>query len=652
MTSKKLSAKRIFSVMKTQLYQTRLLLSLCMLVLLILPVSVLTGELANKQHSDYFWESYLYSVNDVFELSTLAPLLLLALGLAVMQFGYLHKRQKLDYFHALPVLRSEHYLGRVFSAALSLLVSIIIVGIMLTASLSSIVGFKSDAIGYVWLLCGILFVVGMAVYLFVVLMLVLSATMWEAVFSFLAISAVYPAAVMFLSTIVDCSIPLSDFDPSYFATTLLSPVLFSVGVAVRLGPNMNAMSVLIRLLVVFAQIAVCAMMSMYVFCKRKSELAEIGYSGKFRMAVRFSAALLAAFMGSIGALWLTDKYVGYLFGSIAGVLLAWCVMELLYNRSLKRVLHCAVPNLVGLTVFAVMNLLVAFGFIGVMDVPKIGDVNAVSVNYICTKNEGGAITEYYNFSNGKYVYGEDDGCYVEMASFDERLVSTGLKLAELMNQNQVELYFPYHPTSWKASGIDTYEAQNESCTTNLVLYMRDGSVKQFVYHDMLSVGRMEEIFETARSIALSEDYILSDPTFLLLEKLENIVLMSNGRVADRYNVADSEKAEVIERLREAYYLDRYEATRSSKTGISSEYIDEYILTLDISEPITLRGGIIDSKYPAEGFECWLSEEFVSGVPIDEEAQSVSEADSLYFYSDDYPVTCMVLKELCGESPTE
>ena len=53
MTLKKLSSKRVWSVVKTQLYQMRLLFVLAGLILLICPTLLTLGEFTNR-----YWDQY------------------------------------------------------------------------------------------------------------------------------------------------------------------------------------------------------------------------------------------------------------------------------------------------------------------------------------------------------------------------------------------------------------------------------------------------------------------------------------------------------------------------------------------------------------------------------------------------------------------
>ena len=144
MTLKKLSSKRVFAVCRTQLYQMRLLFILFGIVLLLAPTLTSWGMLAGENWMDYELRYVKNTVMSAIFICGFAPMFGLGMGMAVQQFGYLHKRQKLDYFHATPVLRSEHYLGRVIAAFIALVSAslVVILGQLFAVSVS--VGFAGN----------------------------------------------------------------------------------------------------------------------------------------------------------------------------------------------------------------------------------------------------------------------------------------------------------------------------------------------------------------------------------------------------------------------------------------------------------------------------------------------------------------------------
>ena len=70
---------------------------------------------------------------------------------------------------------------------------------------------------------------------------------------------------------------------------------------------------------------------------------------------------------------------------------------------------------------------------------------------------------------------------------------------------------------------------------------------------------------------------------------------------------------------------------------TKESNDSYTIFVNNWEPITMKGGIVDSYYPAEGMQ-YLARDSTTGTPQ-------YEYSKIYFNRDKYPQTCAVLDEL-------
>lgn len=665
MTLKKLSSKTVFTVFKTQLYQMRMLLILFGLILLVFPTLLTLGEFTNRYWGQYEMSIVRDHIWNFVSLAGFAPMFGLGMGMAVAQFGYLHKRQKLDYFHALPVRRSEHFVGRMLAALASLLGAAVLVGLGQTFALAVTLGWAHMEIyAYLWYVCLMIVIPAFAAYLFTVLIIVLTATLWETIFSLLAVSAVYPVAVLLTYVVVVSAIPVNDFYVEITSATVLSPLLYCIGFVISLEPEAAVVDLVVSLIVEMVHIAVCGGLALWFFCRRKSELAETGGATRFKLVVRFSAAVCAVSLGSLALLWVTDDYIAYLAGSVLGLIGAWLVMELLYTRSLRKVMRCIVPNVIGYAVFVVINMLVAFGFIGVPGVPSLEDINAVSVYYGREEyTEGYSVYENFH-GNTENVYTDMDNRHVSMGSFDAELVRDGRALAEAILENQKDLYFPYLPSQWG----DRYrynQAGDYVCYDVSVQLYTEDEVISLAYYDYAENGRIKELYEGAKAIAAAPDYKQSNPSLVLMEKLD-YVLYTNYETnvdSEQYsmrNIADKE--DFIHRLQEAYLEDMYSPNvenyveYTEKFGIEASVetapvptavSDEYTLYVKVLEPITLKGGIIDDFYPAVGLECWLMPEFTpayEGDPLTGE-ELAQMGNTMYFYRRDFPKTCAVLDEL-------
>lgn len=132
MTSKKSYAKSpLLAVFRTQLYSQRMLLILFGVVLALVPMTV-GFILLNPSNITYLYDYdgidyYIAAQHQHMTICGLIPLLCFALALAVGEFGYLNQRRKLDFYHAIPVRRSDMFLGRALLASVSLVLGVLLV---------------------------------------------------------------------------------------------------------------------------------------------------------------------------------------------------------------------------------------------------------------------------------------------------------------------------------------------------------------------------------------------------------------------------------------------------------------------------------------------------------------------------------------------
>ena len=184
---------------------------------------------------------------------------------------------------------------------------------------------------------------------------------------------------------------------------------------------------------------------------------------------------------------------------------------------------------------------------------------------------------------------------------------------------------------------------------------------------------MTELFEQAKAIGSAPDYVQSNPSLPIMELLDHVVYTNytQAEVEQTYtleNIADTE--DFIARLQAAYIEDMYspnletyetgevytEYSDASGEMVTTESVeavpievteDNYTLFFKVTEPVVLRGGIIDNFYPAEGLKCWLLPHFTPDYTGEmPNAETLSKmGTNMYFYRADYPKTCAVLDEL-------
>lgn len=650
MTSNKSSAKSaVFSVFRTQLYSMRMVLALFALILLLLPTVVTIGENSRyyNEWSSYGGNTLVSQVQGTIVFLGLLPLLVLAFVLALSEFGYLHKKQKLDYFHALPVRRADHYLGRALAALAVLACGALLICLGQTAAVTPAPGaFETDVFSVIWFSFVMMIFSSFAAYLFTVMIVVLTATLWEAIFSFLAVSAACPLMTAIMFTIVQFSIPLYEIPSHWLVYSALSP--FCTGLFGMVGNGRNIEALLPGLLVLFVQILVCGALGFLFFCRRHSELAEsTTVCTRFKAVVRFAAAGIAAFVGSMTLLWITNTYAGYLIGALLGAALAWLVLELIYTHSLRRIVKSCVPCLAGLGCFVVVNVLVAFGCIGVPQVPSLNSINAISVSCSAYDETENGESLYYGTGEevlgGLPVFTAEGERYVETASFDPEIIEKSRALLQAILEDQKETCFPYHPTQWGDKMWSTTTDTAASYSVDMVFFVGENRQGYF-YRGWLEQEKGEVLFSQAYAIRTEPQYTQNTLSMQMMDYVGAFSFEENRKgVYQTYDVSLSDLEDrdaVIERIKAAYLEDLTDTAPRRET----EEDATCYLWLDQTQEITFRAGIVDGYYPADGMECWLAPQYVPGFDP-EKADSYYVDSCLYISRSSLPHTYAVLEEI-------
>ena len=625
----------LLAVFRTQLYSQRMLLILFGVVLALVPMAagfILLNPSDITHSYDYrinLANHYVAAQRQLMTICGLIPLLCFALALAVGEFGYLNHRRKLDFYHAIPVRRSEMFLGRALlaSAALVLGVLLVVLGQLLIVNVQIVaVSVGGDRLEQVYAAIwknGVFMVFSvLAAYFFAVLVVVAAKNLWEAAFYLLLLSVAYPLSAVITIRIVQSSMMFYRLSGEPVMLTLFSP--FATGFVTLFSSMWTALPVWV-LPVLLLQAAVCGALGFWAFCRRPSERAESGASKSFRWVVRFCASAAGAFVGSYGLLYFLDTYPAFLLGSVLGAAAAWAILELLYARSLRGLLKTLSAGAAGFAAFAAVNVLIAFGLIGGVTPPSINQVDAVSLHgrvgsYSDTQREFPRVHGYLNFSD------ENGSHYAQTASFDTETVEETYALLEDMMAYQHEAYFPYHP-SGRAGVYERYWYNADtSCSVSVTLYMA-GTEQRFTLEDLAN-ERTEALCRRAEEIVCTPQYAENNPDLARFDVLERIEGVVDGK---RVQVVPTDAE--TERLREAYKMDALTVADSSADTSDPE--DELYLYFDAEKEITLQGGIVDSHYPGEGRKGTLA------------VEGYKEDSAFIIMPSTNPNTAAAIEEICA-----
>lgn len=642
MTSNKSYAKSpLFTVVRTQLYSLRMVLILFGVVLFCLPL--LAGFLMLEPaflNPDSNWNSYnsfyIEMQGRVMLFAGMLPLLGFAAALAAGQFSYLHKRQMLDFYHAVPVRRTPLYFGRVLlgGAALVLGVLLVVLSQVLVVAIqfaTITVGgnLLADVYGAIWMNGAVMALYALAAYLFTVLVFVATAALWEAVVSFLVLSAAYPLTALLVLRIMESSFLLPGFSDDILSLTLFSP--FLTGFAYQYNALFNAPQDAWVLPLLLAQILVCGAVSFWIFRRRPSERAESGEETWFRRVVRFCAAAAGAFLGSWVFLFVTDSYPGYLLGAVLGAAAAWVLLELLYAHTLRGLLKKLPASAAGLTAFAVVNVLIAFGF-GSLQLPAVDAVDAVSVSGgIRSGDTGASLT---NVNGSAAVFTESGVHFVETASFDDSVVEETHALLQEMLEYQRDTYFPYHPTQAMRLGDYTMLDETKEQYRVWISLYEDGEQRYVAFAGARENDGVAAIYAHAGEIVQDPLYTQNNPELALIDALEAIGKESAGpgmtlvlSEAEKEAVSAAYRADLLAAPREtAYTMDKDAA------------MENYCLYFNGDVALTMQGGIVDDRYPAVGMTCTLR-------PQEEGQEAYAAEESRYLDPRSFPETVAAMEAI-------
>lgn len=267
-------------------------------------------------------------------------LILLSLVMGVTSFSYLHSRQKVDFYHGIPVNRKHlfwvsYFNGIFIPAAVYGINLIITMGVVAVNGISPFEVIGSAFTGFV------LFMIHYAMmYSVTVISMILTGNVLIGVFGTIVLQFYFV-----------CVIGILEFCYSHFFYTsyrgggnlfnlLIDKcsafALFLVNLD-RLQPGTPVKTQAVRIFAVLAVTAVLAILSFLLYKKRGSEAAGKAMAFKISMPViRIPIVVLSSLSGSI-FFWSIRSSLGWaVFGLICGMLLSHCVIEIIYHFEFRK----------------------------------------------------------------------------------------------------------------------------------------------------------------------------------------------------------------------------------------------------------------------------------------------------------------------------
>lgn len=488
--------------------------------------------------------------------------LLLAVVLCVRLFGYMQNRRSVDLYHALPVGRVPMLLGR-WCAGLAVLFVPQAIGfgaLALVARAFGIPGTGSGAFsagfGLLWLFLGTA-----AAFTFAVFMAVCSGNTMDAVLSILGVNAGYPALLFCAQYLTMLTLPgyaISDGPSSATVYTLFAP--FAAAFLPFL-PGGLAGAGFVAWWLCFTAALLAA--SCLLYLRRKSESAEDHFAFPIPKGVIRFLVTAAGGLG-FGLILNQQGWGSFLFGAVAGSLIAHVVVEAIYSRGFRRMKRSLPWYGAFLVAFVVFYGILATGCFGYdTRIPNTADVEAVALEKTLS-SYGGDKSIYDGKTHRKAV-----------ASLKPQLTEPeNIARITKIHREIVDLYRPdgrFYTPLRQYSGpriVFDYKLKNGKHLKRTYQYSWTAGGPESEKYERYT-GAARQISEIPEFIESSDVVFFAEP-----EDLKNIEFLSNNGQSKVVVPEDDARAELFAALRQDL-LDR-------KANYSAAGDKESVLNLRLS----------------------------------------------------------------------
>lgn len=343
-----------------------------------------------------------------------ALFILLSVLLGVSSFSYLHYRQKVDFYHGIPVSRKQLFLVNYFSGILIVAVAygvnlLITLGVIAANGISPEAVFAEMGVGY------LLFILHYAmIYSVTVLAMILTGNSLVGIlgtmvfqFYFLIVCLVSELCFrQFFKTSYDGEAELF----SYLIDKCSPLALFVMNVNWLQNETLQT-GFMLRIVAVICVTIVLAFLSFWLYKKRGLESA--GKAMAFRVSmpiVRVPIVILSALCGGL-FFWFMHSSLGWaIFGLICGMLLSHCIIEIIYHFDFRK-LFC---NWQQMLISGAIAVIIFSGF------------------------------RYDFFGYDKYIPNENS---VESVAFAPQYNNDWISYGDVAQDNQGEYYWKYISTN-------------------------------------------------------------------------------------------------------------------------------------------------------------------------------------------------------------
>ncbi len=502
--------------------------------------------------------SFLSAIN-----ALVIPLLMVfAVVLTVILFGYFQKKRSVDFFHALPVGRVPMMLSG-WCAGLTVLfvpyiLNMLAVEIIASAYGLSAVSDLTPVSTMFWIL-----LMTAAIYTFCMLMMACSGSVFDTAISVLGISVGYPLLVICGSTAAQLFLPgfAWDIQKHLAIVTALSP--FAAAFVAVFSDHSAGMLVWWLVLTALMLFGAC-----FVYRTRKSEAAEDRFAfPAVKIVIRFLATAVAGIgLGLI--LMRTNGGSNFFIGLLAGSVAAHVIVEAVYSRGFRQLKRSAVWYVGFAVLFLIFYGVLATGFFGYdQRVPNPEDVKSVKV----TLNN-----DYNSSSSCNQIYDENDRLLTTLTPVITKpediqtVTNAHKKVAALI----------------RSSGYPYMLSKSDGERMNLVYTLKDGKTMTRSFQCFNPNTDLDAFYASTDGVSLMEEYCTGLDMIYYLQPEDVELIQSEGQGSDKDEVSLSHAKEVLEALRTDFSkgkVNRPANLRVVKQGINerSATSDGPVLNIDL-----------------------------------------------------------------------
>ncbi len=491
-------------------------------------------------------------------------LMVFAVVLTVVLFGYFQKKRSVDFYHALPVGRVPLMLSG-WCTGLTVLFVPYILNMLAVQIIASAYGFR--AVGSLTpiqlMFWGLLMTA--AVFTFCMLMMACSGSVFDTAISVLGISVGYPLLVMCGTTAAQMLLPgfAVEIRNHLAVVTALSP--FAAAFVAIFADHGTGMLVWWLVLTVLMLFGACL-----VYLRRKSEAAEDRFAfPAVKIVIRFLATAVAGL--GLGLILMSNNGVtgNFFIGLLAGSVAAHVTVEAVYSRGFRQLKRSAVWYAGFAVLFLIYYGVLCTGFFGYdQRVPNSSDVQSVQVEL--NSDYGPGCNQIYDENNRLLTTLKP---VITKPEDIQTVTQAHKKVAALI----------------RSSGYPYLLSQFSGDHMNLVYTLKSGETMTRSFQCFSPNMDFDAFSASTKDVSMMEEYYTGlDMIFYLQPEDIETMRFSDIRAEDKgdENEISSTKAkEVMEALREDFKkgkVNRPENMKVVETGRSvHETSDAPILNIDL-----------------------------------------------------------------------